>query len=158
MVELKSTKRVYAMKVIKKELVMDEEVGGVCRLWGSGRGLQAISLRILSSVESDHVMCLLEVKLEVSPPPPPPRTWTGCRQRSMCLSKPPTIPSWWGCTPASRQTAGQSPSLLSSPLSSLSSLLSPPLSFLHAYSCTASLPVGICFNPFSPSLWPGCSL
>ena len=30
MVELKSTKRVYAMKVIKKELVMDEEVGGVC--------------------------------------------------------------------------------------------------------------------------------
>lgn len=26
MVELKSTKRIYAMKVIKKELVMDEEV------------------------------------------------------------------------------------------------------------------------------------
>ena len=27
MVELKSTKRIYAMKVIKKDLVMDEEVG-----------------------------------------------------------------------------------------------------------------------------------
>ena len=26
MVELKSTKRIYAMKVIKKDLVMDEEV------------------------------------------------------------------------------------------------------------------------------------
>ena len=42
MVELKSTKRVYAMKVIKKELVMDEEVGGVCRLcmgkWAGSAG------------------------------------------------------------------------------------------------------------------------
>lgn len=28
MVELKSTKRIYAMKVIKKDLVMDEEVRG----------------------------------------------------------------------------------------------------------------------------------
>ena len=38
-----------------------------------------------------------------------PRTYrilTGSKLRSMCLSRPPTIPSWSDYTPVSRQTAG----------------------------------------------------
>ena len=34
------------------------------------------------------------------------RTLTGSKLRSMCLSRPPTIPSWSDYTPVSRQTAG----------------------------------------------------
>lgn len=34
------------------------------------------------------------------------RTSIGSKQRSMCLSRPPIIPSWLACTPVFRQKAG----------------------------------------------------
>ena len=95
MVELKKTQRIYAMKVIKKELVTDDEVSIEFDLLGStNRGLTSLGGHQLTFLTLD---CF-------------PRTLTGCKPRSTSSRRPPTTRSWWACTAASRRPRGSSSS------------------------------------------------
>ena len=89
MVEQKTCKRYYAMKVIKKELVNDDEVI-VYKLYGC-------HISFLTLAQGNITDCLTIYH----------RTSTGCRPKSMCSKWLQTTHSWLDCIPASKHPAGK---------------------------------------------------
>ncbi|RLW00607.1 hypothetical protein DV515_00008577 [Chloebia gouldiae] len=82
LVRLKKTERIYAMKVVKKELVNDDEVGKV------------FSVNWAALPDSSSVPHEVGARILI-----------GFRQRNTSLNRPQIIPFWSDCTLASRQKA-----------------------------------------------------